>query len=34
MAKAAYKNEAFDWGLVYSFRGLVHDHYGWEHNFR
>jgi hypothetical protein len=24
-------NKAFNWGLPYSFRGLVHNHYGGKH---
>ena len=34
MAKAVYKMKAFNWGLGYSFGGLVHDHHGREHGSR
>lgn len=31
MTKATLTKKTFNWELAYSFRGLVHDHHGWEH---
>lgn len=31
MTKAICRIKAFNWGLAYGFRGLVHDHHGEKH---
>jgi hypothetical protein len=32
--QGSLEEKALSWDRAYSFRGLVHDHHGWEHGIR